>query len=64
MRIAGATAYVSAISLSATREPTFETTWSPCVPERFSQVEIALFLAFRLRTIVDIRARLGYELEP
>jgi hypothetical protein len=64
MRIAGATALVSARSLTATREPFFETTWAPAPPVRFSQAEIALFLAFRLRTIVDIRAQLGFELKP
>lgn len=62
MRIAGSTAYVSATSLTPRGEPRFETTWSPVTPERFTQLEIAIFLAFRLRTIVDIRAQLGLPL--
>jgi hypothetical protein len=64
MRIAGATAYVSTTTLTWLGEPRFETSWSPAVPERFTQLEIALFLAFRLRAVVDIRAQLGFELQP
>lgn len=64
MRIAGATCYVSARSLTASRAPIFETTWSPAPPSRFTQQEIALVLAFRMRVIVDVRAELGFPLLP
>ncbi len=51
MCIAGATVYVSATTMSAAHEPRFETTWSPAPPERLSQADIALVLAFRLRAM-------------
>ena len=64
MRIGDATAFVVVAYLAQGWDPRFETIWQPAPPERFTQAEIHLFLAFRLRAIVDIRAQLGLALEP
>jgi hypothetical protein len=62
MRMAGSTVYISVTSLTRGLAPRFECTWAPAVPERFTAAEFALFDAFRLQAMAEIRAELEASL--
>lgn len=58
MRFGDRTVFISVTSLSAARDPRFETTWAPAPPARFTAAEFALFDAFRRQAMAELRVEL------
>ncbi len=58
MRIGANTALINITSMSEAGEPHFEVTWSPWAPERVTPADIALFDAWRVKAMAELRAEL------